>query len=98
MLSSKIKDIQAIFGRNVNRPKQKLELEAKYGYYSGRRFNSDVPYIHYERLLNQLRIIGSETTEESTVAQLDNIRRITITSPGDAHETVIWQRKIKIQD
>lgn len=71
-----------------------LELEAKFGYYTDRGFNSNVPYVHFERLLNFLRNrLRNETVQESHVRQDGNIRRVTITSIGDTPETVIWQRK-----
>lgn len=107
MLSRKIHEIRAIFDqnptlvRNPTLPPQKrvLELEAKYGFYSEKGFNSTVPYIHYERLLTRLReLLGpeSETIQESQVAQSGNIRRITTTNVGDVPETVVWQRKQRL--
>lgn len=100
MLTRKLNEIRTIFDQysGVITDKRVLELEAKYGYYAGTRFNSNVPYIHYERLLTRLRELGMETTEESQVAQSGDIRCITITNPGDATETIIWQRKSRVRD
>lgn len=97
--------------RSITRvtPLHILELEAKYGYYTPRGFNSNVPFIHFERLLNVLRsragreimrgsIVSEEVTQESHVAQSGNIRRVTITAFGDEPETILWQRKQRIQD
>ncbi|MEO6066605.1 MAG: hypothetical protein ABIQ41_01335 [Gemmatimonadales bacterium] len=109
MLTQKILQVRTIFDqnptiiRNHNLPNQDrvLEVEAKYGHYGEKGFGSYVPYIHYERLLTRLRglpNIGRMTTEESEVAQSGNIRRITIINVGDEPETIIWQRKSRIQD
>lgn len=71
-----------------------LEVEAKFGYYIGQNFNSNVPYIHYERLIERLRksSIFSESLEESTVTIFGNIRRI-VTTIEDSNEKVLWQTK-----
>lgn len=109
MLTLRSHEIQTIFAQNPNLirnptvtlQKRVLELEAKYGHYSGDRFNSNVPYIHYERLLTRLRglpDLGRETVEESQVASAGNIRRIIVTNPGDVDETITWQRKTRIRD
>lgn len=100
MLTRKLHEIRTIFDQYTQDTNDKriLELEAKYGYYSGTRFNSNVPYIHYERLLTRLREDSVETIEESQVAQSKDVRRITITNQGDGAETIIWQRKSRIRD
>jgi len=108
MLTNKLSDIRSIFDvnhsfvRDPSLPSQTtiLELEAKYGFYSGKNFNSTVPYIHYERLMSRLRQLPliPETIEESQVSQLDDIRRITTIHLGNIPETVEWQRKRRVSD
>jgi SAM-dependent methyltransferase len=109
MLIRNLPEIRAIYDRNADlvksptgRPQKRvLELEAKYGHYVDNRFNSNVPYIHYDRLLTLLRAlpdIPQETIEESHVAQAGDVRRVTTTNPGDGPETVLWQRKQRLQD
>lgn len=93
MLSNKITEIKTLY-QQYNNINGTIELEAKFGYNDYKGFNSTVPYVHYERLLNNLRDrIGNETIEESTVASADGIRRITIINPGNNPEKVIWQTK-----
>ena len=108
MLGARIHEIRKTLDQNINLIRNPtlqqpiiLELEAKYGHYSGDRFNSNVPYVHYERLLNRLRSMPNivvQQPEESTVAQAGDIRRITTTNIGDGPETVLWQRKRRIRD
>jgi len=111
MLSGKLTEIRTIFDRNptlvrlqdTNLPQQQdvIELEAKFGYFMNNRFNSNVPYVHYDRLLNRLRTTQDfieEDVEESTVTILGDIRRIVTTRSGDENEIVIWQQKRRISD
>jgi len=111
MLSGQIHDIRTIFDQNsdlvrgvTQLPETKykfLELETKFGYYSEKGFNSNVPYFHYERLLNSLRTfpqVGPEITEESHVEQMGNIRHIIITPIGDGPEIVLWQKKTRLRN
>jgi len=107
MLSGKTQEIRTIYDQNntgrspFGRSDEGmiLELEAKFGHYSGKGFNSNVPYVHYERLLNLLRErVGREITEESQVAQTDNIRRVITVPIGDQPEIILWQRKRRIRD
>ena len=112
MLSGNLHAIHTIFDQYANVVKRAttlpgeqqrtiLELEAKYGRYSEDGFNSTVPYVHYNRLLDRMRNnpdFVPEIVEESHVAQSGNIRRITVTNPGDVPETVTWQQKIRIRD
>jgi SAM-dependent methyltransferase len=92
MLAGKIHAISQIYTQQTN-----LELEAKFGYYTDRGFDSNVPYIHFERLLNFLQSnVGNEIMEISTVRQARNIRQIIITNSGDTPQTVIWQRKYPV--
>jgi SAM-dependent methyltransferase len=111
MLAAKIHDIRTIFDQHTNleiSPDQSpdtkqiktIEIEAKFGHYSEYGFNSNVIYSQYERLLKALRSspnIDTEILEESEVAQAGNIRRITITNPGDEQEIILWQRKRRLQ-
>ena len=107
MLALPIHDIRQLYLSNIDlvrrpdAPSQPtvLELEAKFGYYSGKTFRSNVPYVHFERLLTLLRARGKgETVQESQVAQSERIRRVTTTSMGNAPETIIWQRKQRLRD
>lgn len=107
MLSGKTHEIRTIYDNNnlANSPfgdattGVALELEAKFGFYGRNGFNSNVPYVHFERLLNLLRArVGNEISEESHVAQEGNIRRVTTIAVGDTPEIVLWQRKQRIQD
>lgn len=95
--------VQNFQGLQIGRQTTVLELEAKFGFYSGKWFNSTVPYIHYERLLKILREPRRgyiETNQESSVSQEadENIRRITITPQGNDPERVLWQRKSNLGD
>lgn len=98
MLSNIIGTIGSILD-NYQNSSGVIELEAKFGFYTN-KFNSNVPYIHYDRLLNKLRNIDSivEISETSNVAQHDNIRRITTVKLGDQPETILWQTKNRIRD
>ena len=72
-----------------------LEIEAKFGRKVNGRFDSSVPYVHYDRLLTYLRQTGEELLEESTVAIDGNDRRITTTT--NSGNGVVWQRKNNIR-
>jgi SAM-dependent methyltransferase len=109
MLTTKLNEIREIYDNNYNiirrpgiTPKGTvLELEAKFGHYSGKGFTSNVPYIHYERLLNLLRTlpqVGNEVIQESHVTQSDNIRRITIDANDETPEIITWERKTRVRD
>jgi hypothetical protein len=106
MLRDKIQEIRSVFEQNQNfkqvgEQKSALELEAKFGFYTNRGFNSNVPYVHYDRLLNYLqnaKDMGPEEIEESSVAQFENIRRVNTTLFGDSPEVIFWQRKINIRN
>lgn len=98
MLSTKIPEITRIYQQYANQ-KSSIELEAKFGYILHNRFNSNVPYVHFERLLNHLReVSGPEHVEESNVTSGGNIRRITTISPGNDPESIIWQSKDLIRN
>lgn len=99
MLSGKLQEIYKIYDQYSNIQPSFLELEAKFGYYSGRNFTSSVPYVHYERLLNVLRNLpqaSSEITQESSVSHAGDIRRII--SQTDDGELITWQRKTKLKE
>ena len=50
MLGQKINDIRNKMGQLIQRlpPDSFLEVEAKFGFFTD-KFNSEVPYIHYDR-------------------------------------------------
>lgn len=75
---------------------ENLELEARFGYYTD-RFNSNVRYIYFERLLEYLRENFYEFTEISNVEYLNNnIRKITIYKEDT--QKVLFQRKVNIKN
>lgn len=112
MLSGKIHEIRAFFDQNPTlvrgaiMPDDELqtkimELEAKFGYFSPKGFNSNVPYAHYERLLNAMRTLqdyNPEIIEESHVSQLGTVRKVVTTVPGDGPQIVLWERKERLRD
>lgn len=107
MLANKAHEIRTLYEQNITltnpdnklEPQTFLEIEAKYGQFNDRGFNSNVPYVHYDRLLNLLRQTSEEKVELSTVSLgANNIRRISIINAGDEPEDIIWQRKDRIKD
>lgn len=75
---------------------ENLELEARFGYYTD-RFNSNVRYIYFERLLKYLRENFYEFIEVSNVEYLNNnIRKITIYEEDT--QKVLFQRKVNIKN
>ncbi len=89
----------------INTPRQPedtLEIEAKFGFFTQKGFQSSVPYSHYDRLLHLLKSQFTNEdnsinylVEESTVAIMDNIRRINTNT--NTTTTVTWQRKTPIR-
>ena len=94
-----INTIQQIYSNHIGKVGA-IELEAKFGYYNDRGFMSDVPSMHFERLLNILRFkIGNEIIEESNVVHMGgDIRRVCTIPKNDDPETILWQKKTKIHD
>lgn len=80
-----------------------IEVEARFGSYRlDRSFNSDVPYIHFDRLLRFLKSnnkllnenLSNETTTISQTSHFpNNVRKITTTQQGDLPEKIEWQTK-----
>ena len=116
MLSKTIHNIRKALtvGRATLTAQQSFELEAKFGSYAPGpdiKFNSNVPYVYFERLLNTIKqrpSVTERTTEVSTVSSGartmvgrtgHNIRRIVTTIIGnDSPEQVVWQRKTNIEN
>lgn len=111
MLSSKINEITDKLSKHNISASQAIELEAKFGFFSKKynpkkrreetRFESGVPYVYFERLLNYLRktpTIGNEHVEVSNVEIMGDVRRIAIINQGDNPEQIIWQRKSKLEN
>lgn len=109
MLSGTIHNIRrSLSTRPTSTAQQSYELEAKFGRYipgPKAQFNSSIPYVYFERLLNavkQLPLVTAQTTEISTVNIGDqnnrNIRQVITTVAGDdSSEKVVWQRKTNIE-
>lgn len=108
MLTGTIHNIRKtlVEGRNALTTRHSLELEAKFGTYNNGRFDTYVPYVYFERLLNtvkELPEVTAKTTEISTVssgARIGNysIRQLVTVVPGDGKEEVLWQRKTNIEN
>jgi len=106
MLSQQVLDAQRLYANNPNliappvgsnlpMPNKVMELEAKFGRYTKNGFDSNVPFVHFDRLHTTLKQIPGlpEVIEESTVSIFnDGIRRIV--TPIQTS----WQRKKKEGD
>lgn len=79
-----------------------LELEAKFGFYTpDNKFVSDVPYIHYERLMKHMSALPNvvkDAPQISQVTQMGTTRRIAITGVDEAPDEIIWQDKSNLQN
>jgi len=99
-------EIYNIYNDNKNniREGEEIELEVKYGNFyinrmenKGYKFINGVPYVYYKRVIDTLRKEKiEEREEESTVYQINNIRKITKIREEGKEEEVIWQEKTKI--
>ena len=103
MLSGKTHEIRTIYDNNnlANSPfgdattGVALELEAKFGFYGRNGFNSNVPYVHFERLLNLLRVrVGNEIIEESLIKSILNDLELCIHVP----ERIILEKILETKD
>lgn len=91
--------------RNDIENNEELELELRFGNFFRKqtgdaKFNSEVPYVYYDRLLNLLDKAGLERIDEIEEVQYDkeveNLRKV-IRTRGDTEE-VIWQKKEKLKN
>src|SRR5579872_2241888 len=74
-----------------------LELEAKFGSYTGKRFTSAVPWAAFDRLRRSLRAQSTETMLRFTDYRTDTLRRRNITPASpDEKEIILWQSKDRI--
>jgi SAM-dependent methyltransferase len=77
MLSAKLSELRGLIDGSPR--SGALEVEAKFGVYNERGFNSGVPFVHYDRLFTLLSQSASvqHSEQESHVAQMDGYRRVT---------------------